>query len=155
MKLRYFLPFITTAVILALIFFFSAQNAEQSTILSRGITAKILKLIPYFRNISASELSLFISDLQFWVRKGAHFTIYMLAGFSSAAMFRRILPSVHFRYILIASVIFCTLYAVSDELHQCFSNGRSAELRDALIDIVGSTIGTFIYIASKNIKIIK
>ena len=33
------------------------------------------------------------------------------------------------------------LYAISDEIHQYFVPGRSAEIRDVLIDVLGANIG--------------
>ena len=46
-------------------------------------------------------------------------------------------------YIIILSILSAGLYGISDELHQYFVPYRSADIRDALVDIVGSAIGAF------------
>jgi hypothetical protein len=38
-------------------------------------------------------------------------------------------------------IVFGFLYAFSDELHQTFSEGRSCEFRDMMIDTGGATLG--------------
>ena len=43
------------------------------------------------------------------------------------------------------AIIFCFLYALSDEFHQSFIGGRSPEVTDVLIDFAGSIIGSLIY----------
>jgi len=39
------------------------------------------------------------------------------------------------------SVICASIYAISDEVHQIFIDGRSCELRDWAIDTVGAILG--------------
>ena len=39
------------------------------------------------------------------------------------------------------SVICASIYAISDEVHQIFIDGRSCELRDLAIDTVGAILG--------------
>ncbi|MCA9329471.1 VanZ family protein, partial [Candidatus Saccharibacteria bacterium] len=43
------------------------------------------------------------------------------------------------------SILFAGLYAVTDEIHQTFVSGRSAEARDVLIDTIGATLGVVLY----------
>ena len=43
--------------------------------------------------------------------------------------------------LLILSIIFTGLYGMSDEIHQSFVAGRSAEAADALADLAGCIIG--------------
>jgi len=47
----------------------------------------------------------------------------------------------HFRLSLLISY----LYALSDELHQFFTPGRTSKFTDTLIDLVGIIIGFLIY----------
>ena len=47
--------------------------------------------------------------------------------------------------MIIYSLIFCFIYACSDEMHQLFINGRSGEIRDVLIDSIGAFIGISLY----------
>ena len=45
----------------------------------------------------------------------------------------------------IFSLMFCILYAISDELHQLFVPGRGAQVKDVLIDSFGSFVGIGFY----------
>lgn len=42
-------------------------------------------------------------------------------------------------------VIFAYLYAISDEIHQSFTPGRSPRFQDTLIDLIGILIGILIF----------
>jgi VanZ family protein len=44
----------------------------------------------------------------------------------------------------IAAIVLATLYGVTDEFHQLFVPGRSADRYDVLADCVGATMGTAI-----------
>ena len=46
--------------------------------------------------------------------------------------------------LLMQAGLIGVLYAVSDEIHQCFVSGRSGELRDVLIDSAGVICGVVI-----------
>ena len=48
------IPFVTTFLIMAAIFAFSAQNAEQSSQVSRGLTAKIVDILPMTKNLPSA-----------------------------------------------------------------------------------------------------
>ena len=47
---------------------------------------------------------------------------------------------------LILSVLSTSLYAVTDEVHQLFVDGRSCELRDWAIDTIGAVFGAAIFL---------
>ena len=74
------------------------------------------------------------------VRKMAHFIEYALLGFFTARAFKLSKKSSWW------SILFCVIYAATDEFHQTFIPGRSGELRDVLVDTAGATVGTVIYI---------
>lgn len=46
---------------------------------------------------------------------------------------------------LLLSFLLCTVYAVSDEIHQLYVPGRGARAADVLIDCSGTAAGLFIY----------
>jgi len=48
--------------------------------------------------------------------------------------------------LITISVIFATLYGVSDEFHQSFVNARQADGADVLADFVGSIVGAVGYL---------
>lgn len=45
-----------------------------------------------------------------------------------------------------ATIVFCTLYGISDEFHQSFVPGRDVTLTDVLADTIGGIIGGFIHV---------
>jgi VanZ family protein len=46
---------------------------------------------------------------------------------------------------VLATAAFSTVYAASDEFHQTFTPGRTASVRDVVIDLLGALIGAFVY----------
>lgn len=141
-----------TAVILwmALIIYLSHQPAETSSELSGGVTEVIAQTVEKM----APNMELDIREFHHEVRKKAHFFIYLVLGFLVINALR---ASNHrgLRSIGIAQVI-CMLYAISDEIHQLFVPGRSAEFMDVFIDSIGAAVGIVGYIAiSRIIEIYK
>ena len=41
----------------------------------------------------------------------------------------------------IIAIISCIIFAILDETHQIFSNGRTPQVLDIIIDSIGSTLG--------------
>lgn len=85
-----------------------------------------------------------LAELQFYVRKAAHISEYaVLAALLYRALVNTILMS---RVLLSAAVVllFCGLYAVSDEFHQSFVPSRTASARDVAIDGVGAIVGVLL-----------
>lgn len=123
---------------MGVIFYFSHQPATESSKLSGSLTDVVVivieTLVPFIT--IDSEL------LHFFIRKGAHFTVYLLLG---VTLIRAC--SIYFpwkRSWLYALIIAC-LYAISDEVHQLFIPGRSGEVGDVLIDSFGALFGMLVY----------
>lgn len=79
------------------------------------------------------------------VRKGAHFTEYLILGFLAALDVDHINTEKQagltlFKRFIIAWAI-ATLYAVSDEIHQAFVPERACAFTDVCIDSAGAVIG--------------
>ena len=131
-----------TIAVMVIIFWFSAQNSEDSAESSSKLTEVAVRIIDkdYAKRPPARQDELF-ETASFIVRKLAHFTIYTSLGFcASMTVGKRKLFSMKSLFV----VIFCFLYALSDELHQTFSEGRSCEFRDMMIDTGGATLGMLI-----------
>ena len=71
------------------------------------------------------------------MRKSAHFLEYtglcLLLSFACAATWGR-------RYTAVSLPI-ASLYAITDEVHQCFVPGRSCQAADWAIDTAGAALG--------------
>jgi len=121
---------------MSLIFILSHQDATRSSQLSGGLmTAVMDALAGLFKGISIQP-----ETLHFILRKGAHFTAYLMLGLLAAYA-----QEPKRRKEWLWTLIICIVYAVSDEYHQTFIPGRSGELRDVLIDSAGSFTGLVIY----------
>lgn len=120
-------------LVMGMIFAFSADTAVASN-------AKSSFLCDVLYPLFASLFSL--DTFTFLIRKAAHFSIYALLGICvcnaclADARLRR-------RAIWIAVGV-CFLYACSDELHQLFSDGRSGQFRDVLLDTAGALCGSLL-----------
>lgn len=121
---------------MSLIFILSHQDATRSSQLSGGLmTAVMDALAGLFKGISIQP-----ETLHFILRKGAHFTAYLVLGLLAAYA-----QEPKRRKEWLWTLIICIVYAVSDEYHQTFIPGRSGELRDVLIDSAGSFTGLVFY----------
>lgn len=142
-KRIFFLVFwwVLTVAVMSFIFYFSSENAEQSSATSTGFLYWLLNVFfPDFSHFDESVKLAFMESIHGVVRKCAHFTVFAALGFCSLNAFRFTLKlKIHFTALICAA--FCYLYAVSDEIHQLFEVGRSCEFFDTIIDFGGSVCG--------------
>lgn len=129
-----------TVSLMALIFFFSSQNGIASGQTSNGFIKHLAELfVRSFRSLSPEEKFEYAERFQAVVRSLAHFSLYALFGFS-VSVTGLSFGLKRFK-VYAAEALFCLLYAVSDEIHQHFVPGRSAELTDVVIDTAGAVVG--------------
>ncbi|MGM9936226.1 MAG: VanZ family protein, partial [Candidatus Ornithomonoglobus sp.] len=134
---------ILTIGIMALIFFFSYQNSADSSELSRGITYRIAELIislTRIESMDAEELTVLIHN---FIRKCAHFSEYAALGMSAYVTIRLSISKTAGR-ARIYTILFCMLYAVTDEIHQYFVPGRAERIFDVFVDTCGAAAGVII-----------
>ncbi|MCM1132760.1 MAG: VanZ family protein [Ruminococcus flavefaciens] len=133
---------VLTVVIMVCIFMFSCENSDESSETS-GNFVKIIINILYsdFNDMTESEQNGIYSSISHIIRKTAHFSVYTALGlFSSLTVGRKKLIS----HRSAGVILFCFLYACSDELHQYFVPGRACMFTDVLIDTCGSITGLII-----------
>ena len=103
-----------TVLWMGVIFFFSAQNAEESSSLSGGITDFIAHLIrPDLDRLPETDQQAFLNQLSFFVRKGAHFSEYAVLGLLLTGLAGTFAWNRWIRGLFSWGI--GTLYAVSDE----------------------------------------
>ncbi|MGN0527985.1 MAG: VanZ family protein [Eubacterium sp.] len=117
---------VLVAVCMVLIFYFSSRTSVESAQQSAGVLNWITRI---FGENAFTD---------FIVRKTAH----CLEFTGLALLFNIALYFTCIKIKPIQSIIFTSLYAVTDEVHQIFVDGRSCELRDWAIDTAGALIGT-------------
>lgn len=127
-----------------LIFYLSNQPASVSSNTSGSFIRIIIDIfIEDFESLDALKQEALYEQLQFIVRKTAHFTLYFILGIFSFASFATYnSPPLAIRSLV--SFVICVLYSASDEVHQLYIPGRSGEIRDVLIDSSGSLLAVVI-----------
>lgn len=125
-------------LIMALIFFFSAQSGEDSGNTSGFITQMILRVIrPDFDSLSADAQARLLDTVHLIVRKGAHFSEFAALAFVMYLLLR----TYPIKLFGVCSWLGATLYAVTDEIHQLFVGERAGSIKDVLIDSCGAAAG--------------
>jgi vanZ family protein len=79
--------------------------------------------------------------LTFLVRKSAHIIAYFILGILMYRALRITIRCWRTRTVASLALLSCSLYAVTDEIHQLFVPGRSGELRDVMIDSIAALVG--------------
>jgi VanZ family protein len=136
-----------------IIFLFSSANGIESEHQSDVIIIKTAEIINK-EKIPEENKQKLIDKYIVLVRKSAHFFLYFILGIL-------VYLFVHKKYntslkTFIIMIIVCTLYAISDEIHQLFTLERAAEVRDVFIDMGGSLLAeillTIIFVIKDKIK---
>lgn len=135
---------ILTLAIFVTIFIFSNQNGNLSGSTSRGFTKKIIEMLQIDRNLSESEKEELIENSQFVIRKLAHFTIYTVAGINIFGFFNTF--DIKKKNKILCALLTGAVYAMLDEIHQMFSGGRTASIKDVCIDSCGVMLGICIFL---------
>lgn len=128
-----------TIAVMVFIFIFSCENADKSSDTSGTIVDLIINIFyKNFNDMTLAEQTEILDLISHIIRKTAHFVIYAALGFFV------FLTSGHKRMFCRETMwvlLFCGLYAVSDEIHQYFVPGRACMIRDMLLDTCGSITG--------------
>lgn len=137
--------FVAALVIAALIYYFSSQDGNESSELSRGVSRFILRLfVPGYDDLPRREQYAHLKALGLYVRKCAHFTEYAVFAAVLENYLRLRLPSGSVKLSATLGWLIATLYAGTDELHQMFVAGRGPALLDVGIDSAGALTGVLI-----------
>ena len=81
---------------------------------------------------------------------------YALLAVPSALFFRELLLERVPRRAVCCALVFCFLYACTDEYHQTFVPGRAGALKDVFVDLAGAAFGlVLVLIASMMRKELK
>lgn len=96
----------------------------------------IMAVIFTFSSIPATGLP-FFGDLDVLIKKGGHALGYALLG---TAYYYALPPRLAAGYRWAVALLMAVLFALSDEYHQSFVDGRTSSLRDVAIDAVGAAV---------------
>jgi VanZ family protein len=129
---RYWLP---------LMFWMAVIFAASTHLGSPSNTSWFIRPILHWLNPHMSE-----KNYEKWhhvIRKCAHFTEYAILGMISWRAFHydTSRPVANSARSFKLAILFCALYAASDEFHQRFVPGRQAAVGDVMIDTSGAACG--------------
>ena len=132
---------------MGVIFSFSSDNKNASDNKSSSV---IITIYHFFsdKELTKLEEKQIIEKYAYPIRKIAHFTEYFILGLLVISLISEY--TIINKKAIIIGIIICLLYAISDELHQLFTSGRSARVFDVLVDTSGSTTSILIYTFIKN-----
>jgi len=147
---------------MVMIAWFSSKPADESTKQSNAVGTVICKIvIKDFKTFTQAVKQYYIQRADKIVRKSAHFFEYAVLGAITCATFNYSLRNIfagiissrlfskHPRFgytirVIITPLLWCFLYAITDEIHQYYVAGRYASFTDVLIDTSGSAFGLLI-----------
>ena len=109
-----------------IIFGFSSQDGEESGGISSRVTEFILEKSNTYKNIEENRQDEIFERTEKIIRKIAHLSIYALVGSLLMGLVSTFKLKEKTRILI--SLILGVLYAASDEIHQLFSPGRSAQM---------------------------
>lgn len=131
------------------IFLFSNQQGNASSVTSNKVTKEIIEIIPSTKHLEENQKKEIVKKVNPIMRKIAHYTIYLIGGILIMFFISTIVQSE--KRCVLYSVLIGLIYAITDEIHQMFMDGRTAKITDVLIDTLGVITGVVIYITIKTI----
>lgn len=132
---------LTTLIWMIVIFRFSMDNATSSHELSDMCVQIFNKAVFYFtgKDLRISITPEHYALIELFFRKLAHMSIYFILSINVMIVLFTFNMKMSLRMFL--SLLFCFLYALSDEFHQMFVDGRGASFFDCMIDTSGAFCG--------------
>lgn len=145
MKVLRYLAGILAVVWMCVIFAFSAQSKEESSVVSESLSYRMVSSTGHFFhwNLDDEQLREIADTIEYFVRKTAHMAefgilsvlIFIWLGLWEMGLFRR------------GAIAFFTtaFYGASDEFHQLFVPGRAGRVSDVMIDSSGALVGVILF----------
>jgi len=124
---------------MALIFQLSSQPAKKSSETSSAVAEQVAgTVIKDFEEKPKNEQNKIVTDMQVPLRKLAHFLEFASLG---GLIFLLLLTWKGHRLLrYFAALLATAVYALSDELHQKWSDGRASQWEDFAMDMLGALL---------------
>lgn len=131
-----------------MIFWFSNQVAVTSSELSGGVCDRVVGKVNTIFSMGWSDQTQtqIAEKIEFPIRKAVHMSEYAVMAILVVAHLMtgtKTLENKKRRNYILA-FLFTAGYAASDEFHQYFVPGRSAEVRDVMIDSAGAVLSLLV-----------
>ena len=141
--------------IMIVIFLFSNQDSGDSSSLSEKVSFLIASVfVDGFSNMSASEQLAWIETLSWPVRKTAHaieygclaislmITCWQVHCFRNERLSKTMSLTRQLGIDWLLAFALSVVYAITDEIHQMFIDGRAGQVSDVFVDASGALIGS-------------
>lgn len=136
-----------------IIFNLSAMTSQDSNSKSTGLTEKLISKVLDATNeagITDShpddvKLAKAANLINAPIRKVAHATVYFVLALILLAVGRVIFGSRKYLLTCALALLFCFIFAMTDEYHQTFVDGRTGQFSDVLIDTAGACVGILLF----------
>lgn len=79
------------------------------------------------------------------LRKVMHASVYFVLAFFLIIVINMLFKNNRYVISLIITILLCFIFAMTDEYHQTFVDGRTGQFKDVLIDTTGAIVGTLYY----------
>lgn len=132
------LLWIAVIAVCGMVFFFSAQSGQESADTSGRVVRWVIAILVkgYHAMMAAQQQEIF-QTTSLIVRKLAHFSEFALLGFFVLLLMRSYQLKGSAPWAWLAT----TLYAMTDEFHQMFTEARGPSIVDVGIDSLGAAAG--------------
>lgn len=127
---KYLAVWIPVAFMCVVIFLFSRDRMSEAH--SQYLLSTLLSLFH-------ADTPRNLAECAYPFRKLAHIIVYGLLALITYRALRGGRPAGFYPAFAFRSVVFCLLYAASDEFHQIFVPGRGPAVHDALLDGLAAT----------------
>ena len=128
------------------IFFLSSQQSDDSINTTNSVINIIYGIYQFIVGNKGLSLEKFCEIYFDPIREIAHFSEFGLLGLITYINSKEYFQNKHVLY----SIIFCIIYAISDEIHQLYVPGRYCDVLDVLVDTLGATLAILlIHLLSK------
>lgn len=122
------------------IFAFSSDEGKKSQSISDDVIETVVVATTNIEK-NTKEMDIIKDKSGYIVRKCAHFFVYFILGI----LVMIALNNYNLRYFIIYASIICIVYAIFDEFHQTFVDGRSGNIKDILLDSSASLMAEYLY----------
>ena len=124
-----------------LIYSLSNMDSYHSNKISKKSISKAIEITE--KNTSKETQYKKVKTLNYPIRKITHMFLYFILSILIISLLSNIQNNKYLSIIITLGI--CLIYASLDEYHQTFIVGRTGQIKDVIIDMIGSIIGCFLY----------
>lgn len=137
----------------ATIFRLSGMSSNSSNGASTGIVEKAISKVLDATNEAGitdshpddEKLAKAASLINAPLRKVVHATVYFVLALLLLTISRVIFGSKKYLLSCAITILLCLVFAMTDEYHQTFVDGRTGQMMDVMIDTAGACVGTLLF----------